>query len=82
MEATTVGTTISVMPYYTDVTFSDVRANGASPRLVAGQGVSMVDPQSKVVVVHTAVQGMAGDPLRGEQFAFFFGVINSLKQSP
>jgi len=45
-----------------------------------GQAI-MVDPDSKVVVVHTAVHDTAADnPLRGEQFAYFFGVLNSLKQ--
>ena len=48
---------------------------------VRGQAV-MVDPVSKVVVVHTAVHAQsANDPLRGEQFGFFFGVVNSLKQA-
>lgn len=47
---------------------------------VRGQAV-MVDPQSKVVVVHTAVHGQsAGDPSRGEQFGLFFGAVNSLRQ--
>ncbi|MFY9316298.1 MAG: serine hydrolase [Burkholderiales bacterium] len=46
---------------------------------VRGQAV-MIDPKSKVVVVHTAVQETArGSPLRGEQFGLFFGVVNSLK---
>jgi CubicO group peptidase (beta-lactamase class C family) len=49
---------------------------------VRGQAV-MIDPVSKVVVVHTAVHdGPANDPLRGEQFGLFFGILNSLKQSP
>jgi CubicO group peptidase (beta-lactamase class C family) len=46
---------------------------------VRGQAV-MIDPKSKVVVVHTAVQETArGSPLRSEQFGLFFGVVNSLK---
>jgi CubicO group peptidase (beta-lactamase class C family) len=44
-----------------------------------GQAV-MVDPATKVVVVHTAVQGVEGGPLRADQFGLFFGVVNSLKQ--
>lgn len=44
-----------------------------------GQAV-MIDPKTRVVVVHTAVHSAARDPLRGEQFALFFGVVNSLKQ--
>lgn len=43
-----------------------------------GQGV-FVDPKTKIVVVHTAVHGAARDNARGEQFALFFGVVNSLK---
>ena len=39
----------------------------------------MIDPKSKIVVVHTAVHGTQRDPARGEQFALFYGVINSLK---
>lgn len=46
---------------------------------VRGQAV-MVDPKSKVVVVHTAVHGRpANDPLRDDQYALFFGAVNSLK---
>lgn len=46
---------------------------------VRGQAV-MVDPRTKTVVVHTAVHGRpANDPLRDEQYALFFGVVNSLK---
>ena len=46
---------------------------------VRGQAV-MVDPKTKVVVVHTAVHGRpANDPLRAEQYALFFGAVNSLK---
>jgi CubicO group peptidase (beta-lactamase class C family) len=51
---------------------------------VRGQAV-MVDPKTKVVVVHTAAHGRpANDPLRSEQYALFFGVVNSLriKQQP
>ena len=45
---------------------------------VRGQGV-FVDPATKVVVVHTAVHAdSCGGALRSEQFAFFFGVVNSL----
>lgn len=48
---------------------------------VRGQGI-MVDPATKVVVVHTAVHSTAAnDPYRGEQFALFFGVVNALKQN-
>lgn len=48
---------------------------------LSGQAV-MVDPATKVVVVHTAVHGQsAGDPSRAEQFGLFFGVVNSLKQA-
>jgi CubicO group peptidase (beta-lactamase class C family) len=46
---------------------------------VRGQAI-MVDPRTKVVVVHTAVHGRpANDPLRAEQYALFFGAVNSLK---
>ena len=46
---------------------------------VRGQAV-FVDPQSKVVVVHTAVHASPTDrEARGEQFAFFYGVLASLK---
>jgi len=48
---------------------------------VRGQGV-FVDPETRTVVVHTAVHSTAaGDALRGEQFGIFFGVLNSLKQA-
>ena len=48
---------------------------------VRGQAV-MVDPVTQVVVVHTAVHNVAaGDPLRGEQFALFFGVVNYVKKN-
>jgi CubicO group peptidase (beta-lactamase class C family) len=44
---------------------------------VRGQAV-MVDPKTKVVVVHTAVHSIsAGDPLRGEQFSLFFGAVTN-----
>lgn len=47
---------------------------------VRGQAV-FVDPQSKVVVVHTAVHASSRDSAsRAEQFAFFYGVINSVKE--
>jgi CubicO group peptidase (beta-lactamase class C family) len=46
---------------------------------VRGQGV-YVDPASKIVVVQTAVHLTQRDAVaRGEQFALFFGVLNSLK---
>jgi CubicO group peptidase (beta-lactamase class C family) len=45
---------------------------------VRGQAV-FVDPLSKVVVVHTAVHASSRDPARGEQFALFYGLIESLK---
>ncbi|HLX80094.1 MAG TPA: serine hydrolase [Burkholderiales bacterium] len=44
-----------------------------------GQAV-MIDPATKVVVVHTAVLATDGGPLRGDQFGLFYGVVNSLKQ--
>ena len=48
---------------------------------VRGQAV-MVDPVTKTVVVHTAVHNVsAGDPLRGEQFALFFGAVNHAKKA-
>lgn len=45
-----------------------------------GQAI-MVDPVSKVVVVHTAVHDIteASNAMRGEQFALFYGVVDSLK---
>jgi CubicO group peptidase (beta-lactamase class C family) len=48
-----------------------------------GQAI-FVDPETKLVMVHTAVHGVSttsgSDALRGEQFALFFGVLHSLKQ--
>ncbi len=47
-----------------------------------GQAV-MVDPVSGLVVVHTAVHdNAAGESLRGDQFALFFGALRSLRQIP
>jgi CubicO group peptidase (beta-lactamase class C family) len=46
---------------------------------VRGQAV-FVDPETKTVVVHTAVHASPRDlPARAEQFSFFYGVLNSLK---
>ena len=46
---------------------------------VRGQAV-FIDPETKTVVVHTAVHASARDlPARAEQFSFFYGVLNSLK---
>jgi CubicO group peptidase (beta-lactamase class C family) len=47
---------------------------------VRGQAV-MVDPDTKTVVVHTAVQLSTGDPRRGEQFALFFGAVDYVKKN-
>jgi CubicO group peptidase (beta-lactamase class C family) len=44
-----------------------------------GQSV-IVDPKSKVVVVHTAVHATETDPALAEQFSLFLGVLSSLKQ--
>ena len=45
---------------------------------VRGQAV-FVDPQSRLVVVHTAVHAGSRDPSRGEQFELFYGLLASLK---
>jgi CubicO group peptidase (beta-lactamase class C family) len=46
---------------------------------VRGQAV-FVDPETKTVVVHTAVhERPAGDPSRAEQFSLFFGAVNRVK---
>jgi CubicO group peptidase (beta-lactamase class C family) len=46
---------------------------------VRGQAV-FVDPETKTVVVHTAVHASPRDlPARAEQFSFFYGVLNALK---
>jgi len=45
---------------------------------VRGQGI-FIDPQTKLVMVHTAVHASSRDPARAEQFALFYGVLNSLK---
>ena len=45
---------------------------------VRGQAV-FVDPQSRLVVVHTAVHAGPRDPSRGEQFELFYGLLASLK---
>jgi CubicO group peptidase (beta-lactamase class C family) len=46
---------------------------------VRGQAV-FVDPETRTVVVHTAVHASPRDlPARAEQFSFFYGVLNSLK---
>lgn len=49
---------------------------------IRGQGV-FVDPESKVVIVHTAVQADASgsSSQRADQFGLFFGVLNSLKKN-
>jgi CubicO group peptidase (beta-lactamase class C family) len=47
---------------------------------VRGQAV-FVDPMTKLVIVHTAVHADARDlPARGEQFALFFGALQSLRE--
>jgi CubicO group peptidase (beta-lactamase class C family) len=43
---------------------------------VRGQGV-FVDPNTKVVVVHTAVHGTQRDSSRAEQFSLFYGALAS-----
>jgi CubicO group peptidase (beta-lactamase class C family) len=46
---------------------------------VRGQAV-YVEPQTKLVIVHTAVHAAPRDlPARGEQFSLFFGVLRSLQ---
>lgn len=48
---------------------------------VRGQAV-FVDPDSKLVIVHTAVHADSRDlPARGAQFDLFFGALHSLKRS-
>ena len=47
---------------------------------VRGQAV-MIDPVSKVVVVHTAVLDSDSGPQRAEQFALFYAVIEYVKKS-
>lgn len=44
---------------------------------VRGQAV-FVDPATRLVVVHTAVHAGARDPARSEQFALFYGLLESL----
>ena len=46
---------------------------------VRGQSV-FVDPETKLVIVHTAVFGSFNPGLRNEQFGLFFGTLQSLKQ--
>jgi hypothetical protein len=46
-----------------------------------GQAV-MIDPATKVVVVHTAVQGVEGGPQRADQFGLFYGVVDAIKRAP
>ncbi|HEY6864198.1 MAG TPA: serine hydrolase, partial [Burkholderiales bacterium] len=46
---------------------------------VRGQAV-FVDPQTRLVVVHTAVHASSRDPARGEQFALFYGLLESLEK--
>ena len=45
---------------------------------VRGQAV-FVDPGTRLVVVHTAVHARARDGARAEQFALFYGLLQSLK---
>ena len=45
---------------------------------VRGQSI-FIDPETKLVIVHTAVHANYRDPARDEQFAFFFGALRSLK---
>ena len=48
---------------------------------VRGQGV-FVDPETKTVVVHTAVHATQRDlASRAEQFSLFYGVLNFIKQN-
>jgi CubicO group peptidase (beta-lactamase class C family) len=45
---------------------------------VRGQGV-FIDPATKIVVVHTAVQlDSSGGPQRSDQFGLFFGIVNHI----
>ena len=46
---------------------------------VRGQAV-FVDPETKTVVVHTAVHAGSRDPARAEQYPFFYGMIESAKK--
>jgi CubicO group peptidase (beta-lactamase class C family) len=46
---------------------------------VRGQAV-FVDPHTKLVIVHTAVQSPTDRAARGEQFRLFYGVLESLEQ--
>jgi CubicO group peptidase (beta-lactamase class C family) len=49
---------------------------------VRGQAV-FVDPETKTVVVHTAVHASPRDlDARSEQFSLFYGVLNALKPQP
>ena len=42
--------------------------------------IKPLDPETKTVVVHTAVHASPRDlAARAEQFSFFYGVLNSLK---
>ena len=45
-----------------------------------GQAV-MVDPATKTIVVHTAVQGGPGDPSRADQFALFYAFARQLEKA-
>ena len=45
---------------------------------VHGQSI-FIDPDTKLVMVHTAVHAQSRDPGRNEQFALFFGTLQSLK---
>ena len=45
-----------------------------------GQAV-MVDPATKTIVVHTAVQGGPGDPSRTDQFALFYAFARQLEKA-
>jgi len=46
---------------------------------VRGQAV-FVDPETKTVVVHTAVHAGSRDPARAEQYPFFYGMIESARK--
>jgi len=52
--------------------------NGFALFGLRGQSV-FVDPDSKLVIVHTAVFGDFAPRLRNDQFALFFGALQSLK---
>src|SRR5207249_3994234 len=47
---------------------------------IRGQAI-YVDPKSKLVIVHTAVNNLNDFAARGEQYSLFYGTLNFLKRT-